>query len=283
LGAFWGLSARARIVEAGKRTVKLTVSVSTGPSAPELSARFVARAPEGWRVEGPSETEEVKVLPGGSIEAAFDLVRVGKAVPLGMIEFPVEARIGAEGLRFSLPLSASLDNTFVTQFLVIGPFDNAGNKGMDRPYPPEREFLPSAAYKGKGGVEARWRRLEWRPLMPSELPRGAYVDLKSLFRPNTEVVAYALTHIWAPGPTKALFSLGTDDGVVVWVNGRRVHYNPAPRPAAPGQDKVLVNLKAGWNRVLLKVGQIGGDWGFYFQVLGPDGRPARGLYNAILP
>lgn len=58
--------------------------------------------------------------------------------------------------------------------------------------------------------------------------------------------------------------LGSDDGIEFWFNGEKVLSKDVPRGVAPDQDMVRVNLRAGTNTVLLKIYNITGDSGFYF-------------------
>ena len=55
------------------------------------------------------------------------------------------------------------------------------------------------------------------------------------------------------------------------MNGKLVHSNPAYRGAYPDQDKIPVDLKRGWNKLLVKVLQGGGGWGFYVRFVDPEG------------
>jgi hypothetical protein len=48
-------------------------------------------------------------------------------------------------------------------------------------------------------------------------------------------------------------SFGSDDGLVLFVNGRKVHENQAERGVAPDQDRVSVDLVAGQNFLVAKV------------------------------
>ena len=76
----------------------------------------------------------------------------------------------------------------------------------------------------------------------------------------------------SPAARKAVLASGSDDGGKIWLNRRLVTGVSGARSAAPGQDKVDVELKAGWNEVLVKIHQSHGGWGFYFELLDPDGR-----------
>ena len=66
--------------------------------------------------------------------------------------------------------------------------------------------------------------------------------------------------------------IGSDDGVRIWINEDVVHTNPAYRGAYPDQDTFSVHLNQGWNRILIKVLQGAGGWGFYARFVDPDGR-----------
>lgn len=59
-------------------------------------------------------------------------------------------------------------------------------------------------------------------------------------------------------------ALGSDDGITVWVNGKRVHAKDVPRGIGGPQDHVTLPLKAGENELLLRIYNISGDHGFYF-------------------
>jgi hypothetical protein len=89
--------------------------------------------------------------------------------------------------------------------------------------------------------------------------------------------AYLRTNVWSDKSRKVLLELGSDDGIKVWLNGQVVHANNATRPAGPGQDKVEVTLKQGWNPLMLKVTQGGGEWAVCARIRRLDGSKAEGL------
>lgn len=69
-------------------------------------------------------------------------------------------------------------------------------------------------------------------------------------------------------------SLGSDDSIVVWLNGKKVHENKVLRGVAPDQEKVKVDLKTGENQLLFKIANGSGGYGFYFRT-GIVGLPAN--------
>ena len=60
--------------------------------------------------------------------------------------------------------------------------------------------------------------------------------------------------------------LGSDDGVKVWLNGQVIHDKPGTRGVKENDDTIPLELKAGENRLLLKITNSGGFCGFYFRL-----------------
>ena len=71
--------------------------------------------------------------------------------------------------------------------------------------------------------------------------------------------------------------IGTDDGVKVWLNGEVVHSRNAMRGFKEAEDKLKVALKSGWNVLLLKITQGGGDWSAAVRIKDADGGRLKGL------
>lgn len=67
-------------------------------------------------------------------------------------------------------------------------------------------------------------------------------------------------------PKHVALSLGSDDGIKVWVNGREVlNKKVARNDAAKDQEKVNIQLGTGSNHILIKIANGGGKTGFYFE------------------
>jgi len=88
---------------------------------------------------------------------------------------------------------------------------------------------------------------------------------------------YARTWVHCDAEQAARLDFGTDDGNKVWLNGKLVHANNAGGPAVPGEHKVPVILRKGWNALLLKVTQDTGTWQFCFAIRKPNGGKLEGL------
>jgi len=174
------------------------------------------------------------------------------------------------------------------RWCIIGPFDNPGmvvaeKKGFDTVYPPEKEINLNAEYKGKDGLTVKWQG----PI-PAEFgkeyiktpgyasrfvvqnPDGTFKDVVpsaiinflDLIKPNYDAVAYAYTNIFSPKTQRVKFLMGSDDTITVWLNKVEVHANNVYRAVKPDSDQVEVTLNKGWNSVLVKICQGGGQWGF---------------------
>ncbi len=89
--------------------------------------------------------------------------------------------------------------------------------------------------------------------------------------------AYLRNKVWSDKSQKVRLELGGDDGIKVWLNGQLIHANNVTRPAGPAQDKVEVTLKQGWNRLLLKITQSGGEWAACARLRRLDGSKLEGL------
>jgi glucose/arabinose dehydrogenase len=135
---------------------------------------------------------------------------------------------------------------------LIGPF---ANQGLAKPWPPEKEIDLAAHYPGKGG-EVAWQK--------TEFPDAHVNDLRSHFKQSDQCVCYLYRRIESPAARRVTISLGSDDGIEVWFNGKQVLFRDAIRSCEADQDLVDVDLHAGRNDLLLKISNIAGDWAFYF-------------------
>jgi HEAT repeat protein len=154
---------------------------------------------------------------------------------------------------------------YITAWQVSGPYTKEGADGsmlFDVAFAPEKPDPSSADWQiMPAGTN------QDRPWL-MELDRALGGDNRA---------AYLRTNVWSDKSRKVLLELGSDDGIKVWLNGQVVHANNATRPADPGQDKVEVTLKQGWNPLLLKVTQGGGEWAVCARIRRLDGSKAEGL------
>ena len=149
---------------------------------------------------------------------------------------------------------------FMQDWQVIGPFPNPEGKGFDRSYPPEDKIALDATYEG-----AAESKVKWQDLPTKAKGKNGYVDF-TFFEPKAHVCAYATTTIDSDRARRATLYLGSDDGVVAWLNGERVLSRDITRGARPDQEQTPIELKKGQNELLLKITQTTGTWGFFCRV-----------------
>jgi lysophospholipase L1-like esterase len=87
------------------------------------------------------------------------------------------------------------------------------------------------------------------------------IDLGAQYSGAYDVVAYARLVLQADRATTLHLSMGSDDGLAVFLGGKRVFAHDVLRGLKAGEDEVEVPLAAGRNELLFKVTQGGGDFG----------------------
>jgi hypothetical protein len=159
---------------------------------------------------------------------------------------------------------------YVVRWKVIGPFDNAGGKGFDAVYAPEREIRLDATYPGtKGDVR-------WVDFLAAD-DRGT-VDLNKALGEQKSVAGYAMAEFMSDRRQEVQLRLSSDDAVKVWLSGKPVNQYPVYHSGTqPDQYVNTVVLAPGRNVILVKVCQneIPQDWArqwdFQLRVCDADG------------
>jgi HEAT repeat protein len=152
---------------------------------------------------------------------------------------------------------------FITYWRLIGPFPKTS---FDASFPPETDFNLEAEYDGAGGKKVRWGGLPVRHV------RGI-TKLHEILDPNENVIAYARAEVVVKDAVDVLVKMGSDDGIVCWVNGQQIHANDASRRVVVDQDVARARLNAGVNVILVKIVQGGSDWAFCVRLTDLEGRP----------
>ena len=162
-------------------------------------------------------------------------------------------------------------------WMVAGPFDNEGKRGFDHPFPPE---------EGEGDLAARWpgkvREVGWRPLPPEAEVQG-FVNLGLALRPARDVTAYALAVVESPREQRVRLHVGSSGAVKVFVNGALALADPSYHPPRLDQVAAELTLRKGANRLLVKVSQAEGRFGFFARLARPGGEPLELARQALPP
>lgn len=167
----------------------------------------------------------------------------------------ISGRIGQEGevdyYQFTIAEGSRLG-----PWWVIHPFDNTDEKGFDAVYPPEVEIDLKKEYVGKEGRRIKWYRTN---------RRGENVFSNV---PEDDVTGYALTYFESDRDQKYLLSLGSDDTIKIWVNDKLIFSKYVHRPLNRGDDVIELPISKGRNKILFKITNGYGPWGFFADIGG---------------
>ena len=141
---------------------------------------------------------------------------------------------------------------YLGDWWIVGPFESERGSGFGAPHVIEPEIDFDAAFDGKRN------RVAWRHFSGGS--RGGMVELGELFDPNEEALGFLVTHVHCSEPTRAVLRLGSTGSVAVWLDRVEVLRVDVERKLHFDQDAVVVDLPAGWTRVLVKSGQTKGRW-----------------------
>jgi hypothetical protein len=139
---------------------------------------------------------------------------------------------------------------------VIHPFANEDEKGFDAVYPPEVEIDLEKEYVGKNGRKIKWYRTN---------NRGENVFSNV---PEDDVTGYALTYFESERDQKYLLSLGSDDTIKIWVNDKLILSKYVHRALRRGDDVIELPVTKGRNKILFKITNGYGPWGFFADIGG---------------
>ncbi len=122
-----------------------------------------------------------------------------------------------------------------------------------------QEFAPEQAVD----LSAKYQddKIRWKP-QPNWKDGAVYNTLA-----GEQAANYLYRVIQSPADQSILLSLGSDDAIKVWVNGKPVLAKLIARTAAAGQETIQVPLQKGRNELLLKVVNDRGPSGFAFSIV----------------
>jgi hypothetical protein len=162
------------------------------------------------------------------------------------------------------------DLGLVANWKVIGPFDNTGNQGHERIFPPENELVFDKNYPGLNGDSVSWQSLENPPWLGK-------IDFVHFYKESGYACAYAAAFVHSPKKQKVQIRLGSNDSVKMWLNKKLMWDNKIGRGVALDDDIVEVTLPKGESAILLKICNQGSNWGFCFRITDENGDKISGL------
>ena len=180
-----------------------------------------------------------------------------------------QVALSPDSMRRALPVATS--NWYIT-----GPFPIAdGAAGYSTAFGPETagplDFTArfNQAEDGTGGDAWRYA--------------AGVVDGTNVRLAQGLGAEYVGRELWSPDERDLPISIGSDDGVQVFLNGQLVLEDRTNRGVAPDQNRAVLSLRRGANTLVYKVVNTGGAGGMYFRADAPDHELPGAAVATILP
>lgn len=169
---------------------------------------------------------------------------------------------------------------WIGKWKVIGPFDNTKRAGFDQVYPPETSINLNAEYDGKSG------KVRWADLVSTD--DYGKVDVNIPLGKLKETIAYTYTEVSVDRAQPAEIRLGCKNAWKIWLNGSLIFgRDEYHRGAEIDQYRLPVDLKAGKNTLLVKLGQNEQkedwtiEWEFQLRITDAQGTPISPLRAGV--
>lgn len=171
----------------------------------------------------------------------------------------------------------------IKKWLVLGPIPQAGDhyfyKDLLTGLGGESRVVPM---KGDTVEQAGPHPLIWKS---AEIDKNEFLNLdKVLGLENRHTgIAYAFARIESDRDKLMPVTLGHTGSLRVWLNGELIHQNRISRKPESDKDVVVVALRKGVNRLLVKVQGRAPYWGFYFKLYPDAQRLFINKVNSMVP
>ena len=147
---------------------------------------------------------------------------------------------------------------YATTYAVLGPFTKESAPAL-----PDKSRVDMAnVYTGIDGKAIRWQEVRTKA--------DGYLDLREALGPTPMTLGYTLVYVHAPKQMDSVMLIGSDDEIVVWLNGAEIHRKRIDAGATADSDAVPCQLNAGWNAVLCQKIDLGWSWGLYLRFTDAD-------------
>lgn len=156
----------------------------------------------------------------------------------------------------------------------LGAFTDDGNNDFDRAYISETQSIDlKKIYTTGFGGQLRWtKQPKWED---GKVNQGVPT------RGNFVSVAYLHRKIHSDRDRILRVSLGSDDAIKVFLNGKQLLANDVRRGAAADQELLDLPLKQGENELLLKIVNYLGKSAFYFGLPGDAGAAPKEILSIV--
>lgn len=182
-----------------------------------------------------------------------------------------DSRIIREGARKLRQLGIEVD--VATQLGLIGNWWALGPINGRDEWRTRDAFDVSAEIDLAREISVGGERLRWK-YAPADDPQGM-LDLEQAVGSRNNAAAYLYAEVTSPSEMDALLRIGSDDDVIVWLNGQKVHQFIGDRGWGVDQDTAQVRLRQGRNTILVKVLNGGGQWACSLRITDREGKPLK--------
>lgn len=151
------------------------------------------------------------------------------------------------------------EDEFIKTFHILGPFSAGTREKTSVDFAPACE---SALLKSPKNIPDLTAAHDGKKWITASAGKRGHISLDDALGRHEFAAAYAYAEIEAIHPRETVLGVGSDDGVVIWLNGKLVHSHDAHRGYSPNNDQVPIYLAAGTNRLLIKIINYTAGWGF---------------------
>jgi hypothetical protein len=153
---------------------------------------------------------------------------------------------------------------FINKWWIAGPFPNDKDIAEKKAYFPEEKIVFTQT-EMFGHFEAKWQVVDVDNIW-------GIISFAELYG-RQQQAAYAYARIKVPQVMEARFKIGSNDGVICWLNGIKVHENLIPRTLQVDEDVLNIHFRSGINHMLLKIPNKGANWEACLRICDSSDRP----------
>ena len=159
---------------------------------------------------------------------------------------------------------------FITNWQIIGPFQNEGDSGWKEVYEPEKTIDLSKSYEGDKR-EVFWHKIGVEP-------NDGYLDINTLLFSQKEAISYCFTNLYASQDTEIAIKTASSGAIKVWFDNKIITDKDVKRKMqascwgrAIDQDtSPEIVIKQGWHKIIVKIAKGESDWGFSLRIVTKD-------------
>jgi len=214
--------------------------------------------------------------------------------PLSIIHYPVEMQnfilfiltisVIAVSCRKETP-EAGKTNILISEPLQNRTIDDGRKQKHDKNclgfytthFPPSAIDM-SHFRKDKIALLNKSTGIKWRAFSIND----SVINFTHLFNDNINKVVYVAELIESDRPETKILSIGSDDGIMLWVNGDSILTVHRGRAVRRNDDFAEVSLRKGKNVFLYKIDQGDGDWGLYRRLMSGESLNSFYQHNTAL-